>query len=97
MKIIDKIKSLASSKQEAPTHLDVCNIIESIILHKKNNLHDKPDNLSTQEWKNILNDIAYAFKVKKTKTILRSTSRNKQRQEKIERAFKLFEVYFKDL
>jgi hypothetical protein len=97
MKIIDKIKSLTSSKQQAPTHLDICDLIEEIILHKKNNLQDKPEDLSAQDWKNVLNDIAYAFKVKKTKTILRSSVRNQQRQEKIERAFKLFEVYFKDL
>ena len=35
MKIIDKIKSLTSSKQQAPTHLDICDLIEEIILHKK--------------------------------------------------------------
>jgi hypothetical protein len=40
-----------------------------------------------------LDDMSFGFKVKQTNSILKSPTRKLQRQQKVERAFKLFEVY----
>ena len=67
------------------------------IAAKKKNIKDRPENLTEQEWRVILDDMAFGFKIKQTNTILKSPTRKRQRQQKVERAFKLFEVYIKHL
>lgn len=96
MKILDKIKSLNPfvKKNEDKT---IQQFVLEKIAAKKKNIKDRPANLTEQEWRTILDDMSFGFKVKQTNTILKSPMRKRQRQQKVERAFKLFEVYIKHL
>lgn len=96
MKIIDKLKSLNPFKKKNKEKTIQQFVLEKIAA-KKNRLKDHPENLTKEEWKVILDEIAFGFKVKETNTILKSPTRKRQREQKVERAFKLFEVYIKHL
>lgn len=96
MKIIDKLKSLNPFKKKNKEKT-IQQFILKKIAAKKNRLKDHPENLTKEEWKVILDEIAFGFKVKETNTILKSPTRKRQREQKVERAFKLFEVYIKHL
>ena len=96
MKIINKLKSLNPFKKKNKEKTIQQFVLEKIAA-KKNRLKDHPENLTKEEWKVILDEIAFGFKVKETNTILKSPTRKRQREQKVERAFKLFEVYIKDL
>jgi hypothetical protein len=97
MKILDKIKSLNPFKKKNKEKTIQQFVLEKIAAKKKRSKKDCPENLTEQEWRTILDDIAFGFKVKQTNTILKSPMRKRQRQQKVERAFKLFEVYIKHL
>jgi len=96
MKILNKIKSLNpfAKKNEDKT---IQQFVLEKIAAKKKNIKDRPANLTEQEWRTILDDMSFGFKVKQTNTILKSPTRKRQREQKVERAFKLFEVYIKYL
>ena len=96
MKILNKIKSLNpfAKKNEDKT---IQQFVLEKIAAKKKNIKDRPANLTEQEWLTILDDMSFGFKVKQTNTILKSPTRKRQREQKVERAFKLFEVYIKYL
>lgn len=96
MKIINKLKSLNPFKKKNKEKT-IQQFILKKIAAKKNRLKDHPENLTKEEWKVILDEIAFGFKVKETNTILKSPTRKRQREQKVERAFKLFEVYIKHL
>ena len=96
MKIIDKLKSLNPFKKKNKEKT-IQQFILKKIAAKKNRLKDHPENLTKEEWKVILDEIAFGFKVKETNTVLKSPTRKRQREQKVERAFKLFEVYIKHL
>jgi len=96
MKIIDKLKSLNPFTKKGEDKTIQQFVLEKIAAKKKN-IKDRPENLTEQEWRVILDDMAFGFKIKRTNTILKSPARKRQRQQKVERAFKLFEVYIKHL
>jgi len=96
MKILDKIKSLNPFVKKSEDKTIQQFVLEKIAAKKKN-IKDRPANLTEQEWRTILDDISFGFKVKQTNTILKSPTRKRQRDQKVERAFKLFEVYIKYL
>ena len=96
MKILDKIKSLNPFVKKSEDKTIQLFVLEKIAAKKKN-IKDRPANLTEQEWRTILDDISFGFKVKQTNTILKSPTRKRQRDQKVERAFKLFEVYIKYL
>jgi len=96
MKILNKIKSLNpfAKKNEDKT---IQQFVLEKIAAKKKNASDCPEDLTEQEWRAILDDMAFGFKVKQTNTILKSPTRKRQREEKVKSAFELFEVYIKHL
>lgn len=96
MKIINKIKSLNpfAKKNEDKTIQQF--VLEKIAAKKKQS-KNTPEGLTQDQWLNILNDISFGFKVKQNNTILKSPTRKRQREEKVKRAFELFEVYIKHL
>ena len=96
MKIIDKLKSLNPFKKKNKDKTIQRFVLEKIAAKKKR-LKDHPENLTKEEWKVILDEIAFGFKVKEANLILKSPTRKRQRKQKVERAFKLFEVYIKHL
>jgi len=96
MKIIDKLKSLNPFVKKSEDKTIQQFVLEKIAAKKKN-IKDHPENLTSQEWQIILDEISFGFKVKQTNTILKSPTRKRQREQKVERAFKLFEVYIKHL
>jgi len=96
MKILDKIKSLNPFVKKSEDKTIQQFVLEKIAAKKKN-IKDRPANLTEQEWLTILDDMSFGFKVKQTNTILKSPTRKRQREQKVERAFKLFEVYIKYL
>jgi len=96
MKILDKIKSLNPFVKKSEYKTIQQFVLEKIAAKKKN-IKDRPANLTEQEWHTILDDMSFGFKVKQTNTILKSPTRKRQRDQKVERAFKLFEVYIKYL
>ena len=96
MKILDKIKSLNPFVKKSEEKTIQQFVLEKIAAKKKN-IKDRPANLTEQEWRTILDDMSFGFKVKQTNTILKSPTRKRQREQKVERAFKLFEVYIKYL
>jgi len=96
MKILDKIKSLNPFVKKSEDKTIQQFVLEKIAAKKKN-IKDRPANLTEQEWRTILDDMSFGFKVKQTNTILKSPTRKRQRDQKVERAFKLFEVYIKYL
>ena len=64
---------------------------------KLNHIEEKPDGLSDDEWKIILNKILFAVANKKNPITLRSLGKTKIKQKKITEGFRLLEVYFKNL
>ena len=96
MKILDKIKSLNPFVKKSEDKTIQQFVLEKIAAKKKN-IKDRPANLTEQEWRTILDDMSFGFKVKQTNSILKSPTRKRQREQKVERAFKLFEVYIKYL
>jgi len=96
MKILDKIKSLNPFVKKSEDKTIQQFVLEKIAAKKKN-IKDRPANLTEQEWRTILDDMSFGFKVKQTNTILKSPTRKRQREQKVERAFKLFEVYIEYL
>ena len=96
MKILDKIKSLNPFVKKSEDKTIQQFVLEKIAAKKKN-IKDRPANLTEQEWRTILDDMSFGCKVKETNTILKSPTRKRQRDQKVERAFKLFEVYIKYL
>ena len=96
MKILDKIKSLNPFAKKTQDKTIQQFVLEKIAAKKKN-IKDRPKDLTEQEWHTILDDMSFGFKVKQTNSILKSPTRKLQRQQKVERAFKLFEVYIKYL
>ena len=96
MKILDKIKSLNPFVKKSEDKTIQQFVLEKIAAKKKN-IKDRPANLTEQEWLTILDDMSFGFKVKQTNTILKSPTRKRQREQKVERAFKLFEVYIEYL
>ena len=96
MKILDKIKSLNPFVKKSEDKTIQQFVLEKIAAKKKN-IKDRPVNLTEQEWRTILDDISFGFKVKQTNTILKSPTRKRQREEKVKSAFELFEVYIKHL
>lgn len=97
MNIFKKLKSLIPQKKEQETYLQICDLVLNIIQQKKRDLGIRPFDLSKEEWAQVLNDIEFGFKCKKSKTLLKSLARKKQREKKVKRSFHLFEKYFKDL
>lgn len=98
MKILEKIKSLIPSRQKAEVKPNsMCDLILERIDQKKKNAKNSPEELTKQEWTIILNEISFAFKIKKTNSILKSPARRKQREAKLRRSFELFEKYLKEL
>jgi hypothetical protein len=97
MKIIDKLKSLNPFKKKNKEKTVQQLVLEKIALKKKRLKKDRPANLTEQEWRTILDEMAFGFKVKQTNTILKSPTRKRQREQKVKRAFELFEVYIKYL
>jgi len=97
MKILEKLKSLTPFKKKTSKEPTICEFILQKISARKKEKTSYPENLTPEEWKNILNEIAFAFKVKQSNTILKSPTRRRQREEKLKRSFKLFEVYIKYL
>lgn len=98
MNIIKKIKSLNPfRKQPAPTHIELCNLLQKIIAHKKQNINEVPQGLTQEEWASILNKISFAFECKKKNTKLISRVRSAERAVKIKKGFELLEVYIKHL
>lgn len=97
MNIFKKLKSLIPQKKEQVPYIQICDLVLNIINQKKKDLGIRPFDLSKEEWAKVLNEIAFGLKCKKEKIILKSPARKKQREERIKKAFELFEIYFKDL
>lgn len=97
MKILQKIKSLSPFNRKVNKEPTICQFILQKISARKKDKTSCPENLTPEEWKNILNEIAFGFKIKQSNTILKSPTRRRQREERIKRSFKLFEVYIKYL
>ena len=101
MKILNSIKKIVPAKllkqPKQKTHVDACDLILELIAQEKKNLKNKPVDVDDQEWKNILDNISYGFKVKKDNVFLKSPTRRKESQQKVDHAFELFKVYIKHL
>lgn len=100
MKIIEGLKKLIPKKlfkRKAQSHKDACNLILKLIAQENKKLANKPENMSKEEWRGILNDMSFVFKVKTQDAILKSPARIKQREQQVDRAFELFKVYIKHL
>lgn len=97
MNIFKKLKSLIPQKKEQECYIEICDLVLSIIQQKKKDLGIRPFDLSKEEWAQVLNDIEFGFKCKKSKILLKSPARKKQREKKVKRSFDLFEKYLKDL
>lgn len=96
MKILEKIKSLNPFVKKSEDKTIQQFVLEKITAKKKT-IKDHPENLTEQEWRAVLDDMAFGFKIKQTNTILKSPTRRKQREQKVNRAFELFKVYIKYL
>ena len=63
---------------------------------RKSNLEDRPSHLNAKQWLDILNAMIFAFDAKKSKN-LKSKFRRKVQYSKVDKGFKLFQKYIKDL
>jgi len=101
MKILNALKEIIPAKllkqPKQKNHVDACDLILELVAQEKKNLKNKPVDIDNQEWENILNSISYGFKVKKDNVFLKSPTRRKERQKKVDHAFELFKVYIKHL
>ena len=101
MKILKALKKIVPTKlfkrKKTKTHTDVCDLILELVAQEKKTLTNKPIDMNVEQWQNTLNHISYGFRVKKEDSHLKSPSRRKERQQKVERAFELFKVYIKHL
>ena len=101
MKILQALKKIIPAKllkqPKQKTHVDVCDLILELVAQEKKILANKPIDMNVEQWQNILNNISYGFRVKRENVFLKSPTRRKERQQKVERAFELFKVYIKHL
>tara|TARA_B100000035_G_scaffold239958_1_gene208296 strand:- start:640 stop:942 length:303 start_codon:yes stop_codon:yes gene_type:complete len=100
MKIIEGLKKLIPKKllnKKSQSHKDACRLILKLINKESKTCTNKPEGMSKEEWRNILNDMSFVFKVKAQDITLKSPARRKQREQKVNRAFELFKVYIKHL
>mgnify|MGYP001588417974 CR=1 FL=1 len=98
MKIFKKIKSLILPKQKVKKKpISMCDLIIERIDDKKKDSKGFPEELTKKEWVAVLNEISFAFKVKKTNSLLKSPARINQRKNKLKKSFQLFEKYLHKL
>ena len=101
MKILDAFKKIIPTKlfkrKKTKTHIDACDLILELIAQEQKSGINKPLDMEQDEWQNILNNISYGFRVKRENVFLKSPTRRKERQQKVDHAFELFKVYIKHL
>jgi len=99
MNFLKGIKNLFSKKKKTKDNFrkQFCELIMDRLDFKLNHIEEKPDGLSDDEWKIILNKILFAIANKKNPITLRSLGKTKIKQKKITEGFRLLEVYFKNL
>ena len=95
MNLFKKITKLLPKKQNKKEPNTI-----AFILHKldsrKRNLNNRPKHLSEKEWLKILDIMIFAFSAKKNMR-LKSQARRKMQYPRIDKGFKLFQKYIKDL
>lgn len=74
-----------------------CDALLTVIMAKQKKLNVRPENISKDEWKYILNTISSGIKYKKTQPTLMSPRRRQLMEAKIKEAFNLLEKYISEL
>jgi hypothetical protein len=99
MNILKGIKNLFNKSRNTKKdfRLEFCTLVIDRINFKINDAKEKPDDLSNDEWKIILNKILFAVANKKAPIMLKSLGKTKIKQKKITEGFRLLEVYFNNL
>lgn len=96
MNLLKKIKSILPSLKKKRDD-NACDALLKIIIKRQKQLNSRPENISKDEWKSILNIISSGIKYKKNNPILISPRRRFLMNEKIKEAFKLLEEHISEL
>lgn len=97
MSIFKKIKSIIPSFQKRKKVNNACDALLQIITARQKKLNSRPENISKDEWKSILNTISSGIKYKKNQPTLLSPRRQYLMKEKIKEAFRLLEKHISEL
>ena len=96
MSIFKKIKSIIPSFQKRKKVNNACDALLQIITARQKKLNSRPENISKDEWKSILNTISSGIKYKKS-TKITFSRRQYLMKEKIKEAFRLLEKHISEL
>tara|TARA_B100001094_G_scaffold253969_1_gene252574 strand:+ start:49518 stop:49820 length:303 start_codon:yes stop_codon:yes gene_type:complete len=100
MNLFKKISNVFKQKkthQDLPLHIQISDSVERIIQKRQLDLGNKPNELSKEEWNNILVKIRYAFQSRKDMLPFKSKAKRIRRQTKIDQGFDLLKKYYKQL
>lgn len=97
MKFLKKITGLFSKKKaKQKTYKDACSLLAELAISAKENAAP-PDDLSKEQWNNILSQIAFSLESKIKNIKPKSPMRKKQLESKNQEAFNLLEKYIDKL
>ncbi len=99
MKILKSIKNLVKKpflkKEKEKNHKDGCQLFIDLILKAKNS--QPPNDITKEEWEEILRKINFGLEVKKRGSTLKSPTRKREREARTKESFLLLEKYIKEL
>jgi hypothetical protein len=97
MSFFKKIKSIIPSLKKRKKTNSACDALLEIIISRERKLNSRPEHISKDEWKYILNTISSGIKYKKNQPKLVSPRRQYLMKEKIKEAFRLLEKHISEL
>jgi len=98
MKILDKIKKIIPTKSSISDEEATLNsIILNRLFAEKKSLNNRPNELTEEEWVREINSMIFSFRTVKSNVYLRSPTRKRQRELRIQKGFNSFINYYNQL
>ena len=98
MKFLDKIKKIIPTKSSISDEEATLNsIILNRLFAEKKSLNNRPNELTEEEWVREINSMIFSFRTVKSNVYLRSPTRKRQRELRIQKGFNSFINYYNQL
>lgn len=96
MKILDKFKKIIQTKTVVDSDKDLQCIILNKLFSEKDNLNKKPEDLSEEDWKKEIDSMIFSFRTSRS-SFLKSPTRKKSRELRLQKGFDSFIKYYSQL
>jgi hypothetical protein len=98
MTILDKLKNIIPLKRRAEDENAKLNyIILNRLFTETKTLNNKPHDLSEEEWSREIKSMIFSFRTAKSNIYLRSPTRKRERELRIQKGFNSFIKYYNQL